>query len=659
MRSLSPHRRFVTVFAVLVLSVALIAPLMPQQVAYAAETETVTILEDTVDSTDGETSLREAIANVDDGGTITFQEGLTGTITLTGGELTITRNLTIIGPGADVLTVSGDDSVRVFNIGESTITDIEVEISGLTITAGRASTGGGIRNRANLTVTSSTISGNTAHEVGSGGDGGGIYNFQGKVTINGSTISDNTALDGDFGTDDGDGGGIFNIRGEVIITNSTVSGNSADNDAGGVRTSGILTITNSTFSDNTAGTQGGGILTSNSAGGDSQITITSSTIADNSASSGSGISVVGGYVDLENTIVANNLSGASNCAVQLPDFGSIDSSDYNLISDSSCFETGEEGANDLLDTDPELATLTNNGGSTETHAFDMTSDAYNTGGEDCPTATDQRGTPRPQQGACDIGAFELKETALQPTLTLPTEPVIVEATGPDGASIDFSDLVSAEDWLGNPIDVECEPALDSTFPVTETPIDVNCEATDSLDQTTEGSFTVQVQDTTAPVISPVDDLSVPATSPDGATVNYPTPTATDLVDESVAVTCVPPSSSRVEIGTSTVTCNAQDSAGNGAIPVSFDVIVLGARAQIVQLSQDIRGMDIPTGPKLVVSIFLSMAGRTADNHPVASCRFLETTTGLVTSFTPRFIDRADAADILADIQRIRTVMGCR
>lgn len=73
-------------------------------------------------------------------------------------------------------------------------------------------------------------------------------------------------------------------------------------------------------------------------------------------------------------------------------------------------------------------------------------------------------------------------------------------------------------------------------------------------------------------------------------------------------------------------------------------------------------MDIPTGPKLTLMNFLRMAAVTAEhNQPVASCRFLETTAGLVTSFTPRYIDRADARDILSDIRHIRSVsvMGCQ
>src|SRR6516225_8501060 len=62
----------------------------------------------------GPGSLRDAIATTPAGGTVDFQPGLTGTITLTSGELAINEDLTITGPGADVITVSGNNASRVF-----------------------------------------------------------------------------------------------------------------------------------------------------------------------------------------------------------------------------------------------------------------------------------------------------------------------------------------------------------------------------------------------------------------------------------------------------------------------------------------------------------------------------------------------------------------
>ena len=61
-------------------------------------------------------SLRDAIASTPSGGTVDFQAGLSGTIVLTTSELAIAKDLTISGPGADVITVSGNRAFRVFNI---------------------------------------------------------------------------------------------------------------------------------------------------------------------------------------------------------------------------------------------------------------------------------------------------------------------------------------------------------------------------------------------------------------------------------------------------------------------------------------------------------------------------------------------------------------
>src|SRR5262245_26549866 len=61
-------------------------------------------------------SLRDAIATRPSGGTVDFQPGMSGTITLTSGELMIAKGLTVAGPGATAITVSGNRAARVFNV---------------------------------------------------------------------------------------------------------------------------------------------------------------------------------------------------------------------------------------------------------------------------------------------------------------------------------------------------------------------------------------------------------------------------------------------------------------------------------------------------------------------------------------------------------------
>src|SRR5206468_50828 len=131
----------------------------------------------TADSGPG--SLRQALADANDVDTIDFDSSLRGqTITLTSGQLLVRNSLTISGPGAANLAVNGNAASRVFLL----LSGQTVTISGLTITNGQASpsSGGGIYNdHSTLTVSSCTISGNSAF------DGGGIYNngYSGSATL--------------------------------------------------------------------------------------------------------------------------------------------------------------------------------------------------------------------------------------------------------------------------------------------------------------------------------------------------------------------------------------------------------------------------------------------------------------------------------------------
>jgi hypothetical protein len=89
------------------------------------------------------------------------------------------------------------------------------------------------------------------------------------------------------------------------------------------------------------------------------------------------------------------------------------------------------------------------------------------------------------------------------------------------------------------------------------------------------SFTVTVVDTTAPLITVPDDITVTATGPGGAAVSY-SATALDAVDGLTAADCSPASGSVFPIGTTSVTCAATDAAGNGATPAGFSVTVIDA-----------------------------------------------------------------------------------
>ena len=206
----------------------------------------------TLDS--GKGSLRYEIAHARKNAIIEFAPSLSGqTITLTSGELDITTGLTIQGPGAGQLTISGGKNSRVFDVNASAA----VVLSGLTISNGVAhdrtgvhdGDGGGLLNLSTLTLSGCVVSGNSVGEIIGLNFGGGIYNA-GTLTLTGCTISNNSAL-GTFYTPGGVGGGIYNA-GTLTVSTSTVSGNAAYDGyyGGGIYNAGTLTVSTSTFNSN-------------------------------------------------------------------------------------------------------------------------------------------------------------------------------------------------------------------------------------------------------------------------------------------------------------------------------------------------------------------------------------------------------------------------
>jgi hypothetical protein len=217
--------------------------------------------------------------------------------------------------------------------------------------------GGGIYNAGILTIIQSTVSGNSVSRarIGASPAGAGIYNT-GSLAITNSTLRGNQASDY-FPAGAPYGGGLANGNGTVMINNSTVSQNTA--------------IYHTPFG--TVGAYGGGIYNN-------------STTAPT----------------LQNSIVANNTSGG-NCN------GNVTSLGYNMSSDGTC---NFSGPGDQKNINPRLGTLQNNGGPTQTMALLAGSPAMNAGnpsgctdGSGHVLTIDQRGDPRPSQGACDMGAY--------------------------------------------------------------------------------------------------------------------------------------------------------------------------------------------------------------------------------------------------------------
>jgi hypothetical protein len=271
----------------------------------------------------GKSTLRSAIDAAHPGDTINFAPSLDGqTIYLSPnqGGLSITKPLTIEGPGAGLLAISGYISKsRVFDVGFNSVTSMQATLSGLTIENGSSisgasvdpnpGAGGGIYNTADLTVNDCTITNNMASGSNIVGGGGGINN-QGVLTVNNSTLSGNQSQ---FG------GGIFN-DGTLTLSGCTLSGNSARGpyngapaDGGGIYNirvgiynPGTATLTNCTFSNNSAGAGGGGFI-----GLGSTATLTNCTFSNNIANTYYSLHVggalyVSGSATLTNCTLANN-----------------------------------------------------------------------------------------------------------------------------------------------------------------------------------------------------------------------------------------------------------------------------------------------------------------------------------------------------------------
>jgi CSLREA domain-containing protein len=276
----------------------------------------------------GNCSLRDAIAavNAANGGNITFSTVVFGstagaqTITLnsSSGTLTMTGSgVNIAGPGANVLAVSGNNAVQVFNISSGAT----VSISGMTIKNGlsTSSGGGGIYNNGTLNLSSCMLTGN--RQTGNG-KGGGVYNdTSGTLTVNQCTLSGNMAS-GNSSSASSEGGSIYN-SGTLTVIGSTLYGNSAgntnipDNGFGGaIYSTGTLTIVNSTISGNSASE------------GDINI------------AAGGGIDVASGTATLANSIVAGNMLNVSSGTGSNADIaGNYTDSGGNIASNSSSFSS--------------------------------------------------------------------------------------------------------------------------------------------------------------------------------------------------------------------------------------------------------------------------------------------------------------------------------
>lgn len=174
--------------------------------------------------------------------------------------------------------------------------------------------------------------------------------------------------------------------------------------------------------------------------------------------------------------------------------------------------------------------------------------------------------------------FHLSVQPTPPVLNLPAN-ITTEATSPGGAIVSYT--ASATDAVDGSVAPICTPASGSIFALGVTP--VTCSATNNAGYTANGSFTVTVRDTTPPKVTVPANITTEATGSSGATVTY-IDSAMDLVDGAVTPACNPASGSTFAVGTTNVTCNATDKAGNTGSG-SFNVTI----SKPIQICGDLNG----------------------------------------------------------------------
>ena len=186
-----------------------------------------------------------------------------------------------------------------------------------------------------------------------------------------------------------------------------------------------------------------------------------------------------------------------------------------------------------------------------------------------------------------------------PAVGVPAD-LTAEATSAAGAAVGY--VVTATDAVDGNLAAACLPAAGSTFPLGTTA--VSCTATDRAGNTGSGAFRVTVQDTTAPTLNVSNDVTVEATSPSGAPVDFAA-SAVDAVDSDISVTCNADSGATFPLGTTTIACTAIDDAGNLA-SAGFSITVVDTTAPIVPVLADVTA-EATSGDGAAVNYLVSPA----------------------------------------------------
>ncbi len=230
-----------------------------------------------------------------------------------------------------------------------------------------------------------------------------------------------------------------------------------------------------------------------------------------------------------------------------------------------------------------------------------------------PTTTLVTCTATDDAGNTDTGSFTVTVADTTPPIIEDVTDLLVGAVSAAGATVNFATPQATD---AGAVTVGCDAVSGSDFPIGVTT--VTCTATDDANLTANEVFTITVADTTAPVITTVDDIAVEAAATGGALVSFTAPTATDLgTDLPVSCTAFEPpvavqSGDFFPIGATTVTCSATDASGNTATE-SFIVTIADTTPPVLTVPDDITVLFGAT------VTWEATATDIADADPVVSC----------------------------------------
>lgn len=192
----------------------------------------------------------------------------------------------------------------------------------------------------------------------------------------------------------------------------------------------------------------------------------------------------------------------------------------------------------------------------------------------------------------------------------------IEATGPTTSAPAYTAPTATDDPDGD-LPVTCSPVPGDLLPLGVTT--VNCSATDSEAQTTTESFTITVADTTPPVLTPPSPVPVEATSPGGTAATYDPPSASDVVDSSLTITCSPASGAAVySVGSNNVHCSATDDSGNTGV-ADFTMTITDTTDPVLGAAPANQTLEATSSSGAVASFTAPSATDNGDAAPSVSC----------------------------------------